>query len=79
MSSPYFDSNPVGWQPEASLRTEWPHVEFDRDDTAAPRLAAHLLDPFNEPKPLNLLLHGTNFQIKVWEAQVLKAVPWRDR
>lgn len=53
---------------EAGLHTEWPHAEFDRDDAAAKQLAAHLFDPFNEPKPLNLLLRGTNFQIKVWEA-----------
>ena len=53
---------------QAELQREWPHARFDRDDEAAHRLAAHLFDPFNEPKPLNLLLRGTNFQIKVWEA-----------
>jgi AraC family transcriptional regulator of adaptative response/methylated-DNA-[protein]-cysteine methyltransferase len=53
---------------EASLHTEWPHAQFDRDDEAAQRLATDLFDPFSEPKPLSLLLRGTNFQIKVWEA-----------
>ena len=53
---------------EVGLHTEWPHAEFDRDDAAAQQLAAHLFHPFNEPKPLSVLLRGTNFQIKVWEA-----------
>lgn len=53
---------------EASLHTEWPHAGFDRDDAGAQQLAAHLFEPFCEKKPLTLLLRGTNFQIKVWEA-----------
>lgn len=53
---------------EASLKAEWPHAGFERDDRAAQPLAADLFNPFDEPKPLNLLLRGTNFQIKVWEA-----------
>ena len=53
---------------EADLQAEWPHAGFERDDRAALQLAADLFNPFDEPKPLNLLLRGTNFQIKVWEA-----------
>jgi AraC family transcriptional regulator of adaptative response/methylated-DNA-[protein]-cysteine methyltransferase len=53
---------------EASLYTEWPRAGFDRDDAGAQQLAANLFKPFSEKKPLNLLLRGTNFQIKVWEA-----------
>lgn len=53
---------------EAGLHTEWPNAEFDRNDVAAQQLADHLFHPFNKPKPLNLLLRGTNYQIKVWEA-----------
>lgn len=53
---------------EASLQTEWPHAGFDRDDGMAQQLAGDIFSPFNNPKPLNLLLRGTNFQIKVWEA-----------
>ncbi len=53
---------------EASLQTEWPHAGFDRDDEMAQQLAADIFSPFSEPKPLSVLLRGTNFQIKVWEA-----------
>lgn len=53
---------------EASLHTEWPHAGFHRDDAAAQRLAADIFSTFTAPRPLSLLLRGTNFQIKVWEA-----------
>ena len=53
---------------EASLHTEWPHAGFDRDDETAQQLAAELFSTFTTPRPLSLLLRGTNFQIKVWEA-----------
>jgi len=53
---------------KTSLRTEWPHAKFARDDEMARQLATEIFSPFNQPKPLSLLLRGTNFQIKVWEA-----------
>ena len=53
---------------EASLHAEWPHAGFERDDAAAQQLATDIFTHFNQPKPLSLLLRGTNFQIKVWEA-----------
>ena len=53
---------------ESDLHSEWPRAGFERDDTAAQQLAAELFDPFTRRKPLSLLLRGTNFQIKVWEA-----------
>ena len=53
---------------EASLHTEWPHAGFERDDAAAQQLAAEIFSTFTTPRPLSLLLRGTNFQIKVWEA-----------
>ncbi len=53
---------------EASLHTEWPHAGFERDDEAAQQLAAEIFSTFTAPRPLSLLLRGTNFQIKVWEA-----------
>ncbi len=53
---------------EAILHTEWPQAGFARDDAAAQQLATNLFGSFSEARPLNLLLRGTNFQIKVWEA-----------
>ena len=53
---------------EAALRDEWPQAQFNRDDEVAQQLAATLFATFVTPKPLSLLLRGTNFQIKVWEA-----------
>jgi len=51
-----------------SLQSEWPHAEFDRDDTAAQQLAARIFEPYAAAGSPGLLLRGTNFQIKVWEA-----------
>jgi AraC family transcriptional regulator of adaptative response/methylated-DNA-[protein]-cysteine methyltransferase len=52
----------------AALRREWPLAAFQRDDAAVTRLGRRLFDRFAEPEPLSVLLKGTNFQIKVWEA-----------
>lgn len=53
---------------EIALQAEWPHAQFERNDAVAQQLAATLFSTFAAPKPLSLLLRGTNFQIKVWEA-----------
>ena len=53
---------------ESDLHAEWPRAGFQRDDAATLQLAAEVFGSFAEPKPLSLLLRGTNFQIKVWEA-----------
>ena len=53
---------------EAALRQEWPLAAFRRDDSAVNRLGRRLFDRLAEPAPLSVLLKGTNFQIKVWEA-----------
>ena len=50
------------------LQTEWPHASFERQDEMAQQLATDIFSPFTQPKPLSVLLRGTNFQIKVWEA-----------
>jgi AraC family transcriptional regulator of adaptative response/methylated-DNA-[protein]-cysteine methyltransferase len=57
---------------EAALREEWPAATLIRDDDAAPRVVSQI---FGEKSgaPLPLHLHGTNFQLKVWQA--LLAVP----
>jgi AraC family transcriptional regulator of adaptative response/methylated-DNA-[protein]-cysteine methyltransferase len=50
------------------LFARWPKAVFRRDDAAATNLAATVLGALKEPGPVSLLLRGTNFQIKVWEA-----------
>lgn len=52
----------------ATLRRDWPAAELRRDDAAAQALAARVFTATPEPGRLHLLLRGTNFQIKVWEA-----------
>ncbi|MEO8410137.1 MAG: methylated-DNA--[protein]-cysteine S-methyltransferase, partial [Propionivibrio sp.] len=51
----------------ATLQAEWPLARLMHDDYAqAPTIAA--LFAVARSQPLHLLLHGTNFQIKVWQA-----------
>lgn len=50
------------------LMAEWPHAEFIRNDHGANELANKIFINPELDQPLYLLLKGTNFQIKVWEA-----------
>ncbi len=58
----------------AALRADWPAADFVRDDTGAVELATRVFPATLAPGRLHLLLKGTNFQIKVWEA-LLKIPP----
>ena len=55
---------------EVSLRAAWPRASFERDDTRA----RGWLDEIFPARPgrgrIHLVLRGTNFQIKVWEALI---------
>lgn len=51
-----------------ALRDDWPAARPRRDDEAARALAARVFPAAPAPGRLHLLLRGTNFQIKVWEA-----------
>jgi AraC family transcriptional regulator of adaptative response/methylated-DNA-[protein]-cysteine methyltransferase len=54
---------------EAELRSEWPCAAFSRDDAQARALSSEMFgDAPTTRAPLRVLLKGTNFQIKVWEA-----------
>lgn len=53
---------------QQQLQEAWPLAKFVRDDGAVQQLAENLFDAFGQRRPLNVLLKGTNFQIKVWEA-----------
>jgi AraC family transcriptional regulator of adaptative response/methylated-DNA-[protein]-cysteine methyltransferase len=52
----------------AALRRDWPRAVFIRDDAGVAGLADRLFGAAGALKPLSLLLKGTNFQLKVWEA-----------
>ena len=56
---------------EASYRDlaqRWPAARYARDDAGARALAARAFAPVNRRRKLGLMLLGSPFQIKVWEA-----------
>jgi AraC family transcriptional regulator of adaptative response/methylated-DNA-[protein]-cysteine methyltransferase len=54
----------------ASLRQDWSGATFIPDPQRALQLAATIFNANPSAQPLHLLLRGTNFQIKVWEALI---------
>lgn len=50
------------------LRREWPGAEIQVDDDGARQLLARIFSHPLKPGRLHVLLRGTNFQVKVWEA-----------
>ncbi len=61
----------------AALAARWPNARLMRDDTQTAAVAAQVFAPLDKPNatatptsraPIRLLLAGTNFQVKVWEA-----------
>ncbi len=58
----------------ADLRRDWTAANFVGDDAGATELATRVFPATPTPGTLHLLLRGTNFQIKVWEA-LLKIPP----
>ncbi len=51
------------------LRSEWSRATFVRDDAATAEVCRAIFDPAMErEEPITLLLRGTNFQLRVWEA-----------
>ncbi len=56
----------------ADLRSRWPGAQL-REDRAVADVIARVFAEWRSDKPLHLVLAGTNFQIKVWEA--LLAIP----
>jgi len=55
-----------------ALVARWPRARFERDDAGTDKLVRRLFAPAapRNHKPLALHLHGTNFQIRVWEALI---------
>jgi AraC family transcriptional regulator of adaptative response/methylated-DNA-[protein]-cysteine methyltransferase len=54
--------------PENLLFGQWPEATFAHDDSAAEIWSRQIFSANRENLKLHLLLDGTNFQIKVWEA-----------
>jgi len=55
-----------------TLAARWPQARLVRDDAGSTTLARRLFAPAapRNAQPLALHLHGTNFQIRVWEALI---------
>lgn len=53
---------------EAGLQSNWPCAVFKRNDAAAQVLARKIFTTTPTPGRLHVVLKGTNFQIKIWEA-----------
>lgn len=51
-----------------SLKQDWPAASFVYDQQRALQLASEIFATTPSTQPLHLLLRGTNFQLKVWEA-----------
>ena len=70
----FFDTVAEERRLEAQLCSEWPCARIVRDDSRTSVTAQQVFTrDLRRRKPLHLLLKGTNFQIKVWEA--LLAIP----
>lgn len=52
----------------AELLQQWPNATLIADDSGAAGLLGKIFPSTPQPGKLHLLLRGTNFQIKVWEA-----------
>ena len=53
---------------EAELISQWPAANLCRDNLQAIKLAEHIFSVSHPEGKLHLVIRGTNFQIKVWEA-----------
>ena len=58
----------------SELQVDWPLARLQRDERVADEAIAHLFSLHAARRPLHLLLRGTNFQLKVWEA-LLQVTP----
>lgn len=52
----------------AALQADWPAAHFIHDKAGTAQLAARVFPTAPQAGRLHLLLRGTNFQVKVWEA-----------
>lgn len=50
------------------LQADWQHARLVRDDAALAASIEHAFAAVGRKQPLHVLLRGTNFQLKVWQA-----------
>ena len=61
----------------AALQEDWPNARLHRDDSMATRLSTRIFKSNGNARsqiPLRVLVHGTAFQVRVWQA-LLKIPP----
>lgn len=64
-----FLDQPEDPQPLQELQRDWPKAELQLDNSLIEQTLERIFSTnVSEPKPLYLLLKGTNFQVQVWEA-----------
>lgn len=61
---------------QAELQARWPAADYRRDDAQAQQWMDRVFTRTPQPGTLHLVLRGTNFQLKVWEA-LLRVEPSR--
>lgn len=61
---------------QAELQARWPAAQYKRDDAQAQQWMDRVFTRTPQPGALHLVLRGTNFQLKVWEA-LLRVEPSR--
>lgn len=68
----YFVKNADRGKVFGELQNSWKHAKLIQDPDAAQSLINQIFNPkfANKSVPLHLVLNGTNFQIKVWEALI---------
>lgn len=68
----YFVKNADRGKVFGELQNSWKHAKLIQDPDAAQSLVNQIFNPkfANKSVPLHLVLNGTNFQIKVWEALI---------
>jgi AraC family transcriptional regulator of adaptative response/methylated-DNA-[protein]-cysteine methyltransferase len=69
----YFVPDGDGKSTLEELMAHWPQAVFSEEPLQTEPLAAHIFARGPHPRPLHLMLKGTNFQVKVWQA--LLAIP----
>ena len=65
----FFDDEQEGRDLLDELHTQWCNADISEDDATTEALGKQVFSTgLSSAKPLHVLLRGTNFQIKVWEA-----------
>jgi len=68
--SPAFPDEPDGMDAFEDMASRWPNAYYVEDREATAAYAARIFDPerWNPEEPLRVVLIGSDFQVRVWEA-----------